>query len=285
METGRAGDGRSWAEQVETGLEAEFRQARPPKHPRSQLRRWEMRPVLPFPLQDTEGRLASVMRLYKHGGEQWPPRDDVAGQGIRHLHPEILPQDMRRLGNQVVCMIAEYHLMSSAPVSSTLSPVLPEAAKLLLHPLKTYVSSISFEGAWDLRVLDHAMALRVAVWLHRLDMAVRGDQLASETLDVSQHCLGCLLESFLVPTTHDLMFREVIGHVLYKNRRDAQHQLNDLITCHTQVCQELDDLIEAHREASGSSQKRIKKEIDLRRKDLESLKVNGPISRKRVRPF
>ena len=30
--------------------------------------------------------------------------------------------------------------------------------------------------------------------------------------------------------------------------------------------------MEAHRGASGSSQKRIKKEIDLRRKDLESLK-------------
>ena len=30
--------------------------------------------------------------------------------------------------------------------------------------------------------------------------------------------------------------------------------------------------MEAHREASGSSQKRIKKEIDLQRKDLESLK-------------
>ena len=36
--------------------------------------------------------------------------------------------------------------------------------------------------------------------------------------------------------------------------------------------QELDDLVEAHREASGSSQKRIKKEIDLWHKDLESLK-------------
>ena len=36
--------------------------------------------------------------------------------------------------------------------------------------------------------------------------------------------------------------------------------------------------MEAHRGASGSSQKRIKKEIDLQRKDLESLK--GRISHK-----
>ena len=190
METGGAGDGQTWAEQVETSSEAEFRSARPLKHPHSQSRRREMGPALPFPLQDTEGRLVSVERLYEYAGEQPPPRDDVAGRAIRHLHPEILPRDARRLGNQVVCMIAEYHLTSSARVSTTLSLVLPEAAKLLLPAIKTYVSNVSFEGTRDVRVLDRAKALRVAVWLHRLDMAVRGDQSASETLDASQHCLG-----------------------------------------------------------------------------------------------
>ena len=169
-------------------------------------------------------------------------------------------------------MIAEYHLMSSARVSTTLSLVLLEAAKLLLPAIKTYVSNVSFEGTQDVRVLDHAKALRVAVWLHQLDMAGRGDQSASETLDASQHCLGCLLESFLVPTTHDLTFREVVGHCLYENRRHAQHRLNDLVRHCNHVRKELDDLMEAHREALGSSQKRTKKEIDLRRKDLESLK-------------
>ena len=272
METGGAGDGQSWAEQVETSLEAEFRRARPLKHPHSQSRRRETGPALPFPLQDAEGRLASVKRLYEYAGEQAPPRDDVAGGAIRHLHPEILPRDARRLGNQVVCMIAKYHLTSSARVSATLSLVLPEAAKLLLPAIKTYVSNISFEGTRDVRVLDRAKALRVAVWLHRRDMAVRGNQLASETLDASQHCLGRLLESFLVPTTHDLTFREVVGHCLYENRRDAQHHLNDLVRCRNRVRQELYDLVEAHREASGSSQKRVKKEMDLQHKDLENLK-------------
>ena len=123
-----------------------------------------------------------------------------------------------------------------------------------------------------MRVLDYAKALRVAVWLHRLDMAGRGDQLASETLDASQHCLGRLLESFLIPTTHDLTFREVVSHCLYENWRDTQHRLNDLVRRRNRVREELDDLVEAHREASGSSRKRIKKEIDLRCKDLESLK-------------
>ena len=98
----------------------------------------------------------------------------------------------------------------------TMSPVLPEAAKLLLPAIKTYVSSISFEGTQDVRVLDHARTLRVAVWLHHLDMAVGGDQSASETLDASWYCLGHLLKSFLIPTTHDLAFREVVARCLYE---------------------------------------------------------------------
>ena len=65
---------------------------------------------------------------------------------------------------------------------------------------------------------------------------------------------------------------EVVGRCLYENQHDAQHCLNDLVRCRNHVHKELDDLMEAHREASGSSRKRIKKEIDLRHKDLESLK-------------
>ena len=150
-------------------------------------------------------------------------------------------------------MIAEYHLTSSTRVLATLSLVLLEAAKLLLPAIKTYVSNISFEGTWNVRVLDHTKALRVAVWLYWLDMAVRGDKLASETLDTLQHCLGCLLESFLIPATHDLTFREVVSHCLYENRHNAQHHLNHLVMRRNRVRQELDDLVEAHRVASGSS--------------------------------
>ena len=169
-------------------------------------------------------------------------------------------------------MIAEYHLTSSAWVLSSLSPVLLEAAKPLLPPIKSYVSGIAFEGTWDVRVLDHAKTLRVAVWLHWLDMSIRGDELASETLEASQHHLGLLLESFLAPTMSNLTFREVVDRVLHKNQHDAEHCLEDLRGRRAQIRQELDDLIQAHRESEKSSQKRIKKEIDTKHKNLESLK-------------
>ena len=55
METGGAGDGQSWAEQVEAGEEELFQRSRPAKRARSPSRRCEPKPRLPFPLQDSEG--------------------------------------------------------------------------------------------------------------------------------------------------------------------------------------------------------------------------------------
>ena len=63
METGGVGDGRSWAEQVEASADDKFQRDRPAKCHRSQSRRWEDRPTLPFPLQDNKGRCTSAQWL------------------------------------------------------------------------------------------------------------------------------------------------------------------------------------------------------------------------------
>ena len=78
METGGAGDGSSWAEQMEAH-EEEFQRSRPAKCPHSQSRRREPTPRLPFPLQDSEGRFASVTRLYQHAAAQPAAPHNVAG--------------------------------------------------------------------------------------------------------------------------------------------------------------------------------------------------------------
>ena len=219
METGTVGDSQSWAERVKAGIDEEFQKDRPAKHRRSQSRRHEDRPKLPFPFQDSEGRLASILQLYQHVGEQPAASHNVAAQGIIHLHLEMLPYEARHLRNQVICMIAEYHLTGSARRLSSLSLVLPEVASTLLLPIKDYVPSVAFEGTRDVRVLDHARALRVAVWLHRLDMSVRGDGMASETLEALRHRQGPLLDLFLTPMMSNLTFKEVVNHILYENRR------------------------------------------------------------------
>ena len=120
--------------------------------------------------------------------------------------------------------------------------------------------------------MDRARTLQVAVWLHWLDMAITGDGMASETLEASQHCQGPLLESFLTPGTSNLTFQEVVDCVLHENRHASDHSLNYLLACRARTREELDDLTKAHRESDKSSWKRIKKEIDLRCKELESLR-------------
>ena len=114
METGGVGDGQSWAKCIETGMEEEFQQDRPTKCCRSQCRKHEQRQTLPFPLQDSEGRLTAISQLYEHVGEHPAARHNVAGRGIMHLYLEVLPSKATCLGNQVICMTPEYHLTGSA---------------------------------------------------------------------------------------------------------------------------------------------------------------------------
>ena len=159
METGGAGNGQSWAKQVEAYVDEEYQEDRPAKHRRSQSRRWEERPTLPLPLQDNKGRYKSTQQLYQHAGEQPRACHNVAAQGIIYLHLEVLPREARSLGNQVLCMIAEYHLTSSAQGSSSLSLVLPEAVTTLLPPIEDYVVGDTFQGMRDVRVVDRAKTL------------------------------------------------------------------------------------------------------------------------------
>ena len=233
METGGSGDGQSWAEQAEA--KDDFKRDRPMKHRRSQLRRWEDRPTLPFPLQDDEGRCTSAQQLYEHAGQQPLAHYNVATMGITHLHPEVLPHEARSQGNQVLCMIAEYHLTSNAQGLSSLSPVLPEAARDLLPPVEDYVMGGTFQGTRDVKVVERAKTLRIATWLHCLDMAVEGDEIASQTLEATRHRKGPLLDLLLAPLTGSLTFLEVVDHVLDEKRCRAESSLAELQGCCTQI--------------------------------------------------
>ena len=274
METGGAGDGPSWAEQVEEVKEEPFQHSRPAKHPCSLSRRREPTSRLPFPLQDYAGRFASVTRLYKHAASQPAASYNVAGRAIRHLHPKLLPHQATSLGNQVACMIAKYHLTASARQSSLCPILLPEAAPLL-PAIKNYVPGVSFEGTRDVRVIDHAVVLRVAIWLHRLNMATGGEVLASKSLEAGQHHQGPLLESFLAPRMSSLTFQEVVDQVMMENCRATDQSLRHLQEHHTHEREALEGLIKVHGEldkVDKATQKSLKKEIDQRRKGLETLK-------------
>ena len=151
------GYGQFWVEQAEA--ENDFKRDRPVKHHRSQSRRQEDKSTLPFPLQNDEGRCTSAQQLCRHAGQQQPACHNVATVGITHLHPEVLPHEARSLGNQVLCMIAEYHLTSSAQGSLSLSLVLLEVARDLLPPVEDYIGGGAFLGTRDMRVAERAKTL------------------------------------------------------------------------------------------------------------------------------
>ena len=74
--------------------------------------------------------------------------------------------------------------------------------------------------------------------------------------------------------TGKLTFAEVVDRVLDENRCREKSLLANLQGHPTWIQGELDDLIETRRaESDASAQKRLKREIDLRRKDIENLKV------------
>ena len=121
-----------------------------------------------------------------------------------------------------------------------------------------------FQGSRDVRVVERAKTLRITAWLHRLHMAADGDETAFLSLEATQHGMGPLLELVLAQRTSSLMLTEVVQCVLAENQHRVESSLDDLQERCTQLQGELDDLIEAQkRETIKSSQRRIKKEMDL----------------------
>ena len=236
--------------------------------------RWDPHSINPFPLQDSEGRYESVQQLYCHSGELTPARHDVAAHGIATHHPELEAGTTKSLNNMLLCMISEYHLMCLCQGPSYVSPVLLEAARDLLPPLEEYRTGGDFQGTWDARVLERAKTLWVAVWLHRLDMAAAKDKEASYSLDASEHDKGPLLEFFLALQASNLTFEEVVHQVLGENQDKLESSLNHFQELQAQLQRELEDLQWAYKDESNTSaQKRMKKEMERKWKDLQGLKA------------
>ena len=274
METGGAGDGCSWVEQVDACPEEEWRRDRPAKCPQSSPRRWDTCSINPFPLQDSEERHEAVQQLYHHAGEHALAHHDVAAQGMATHHPDLEAGMTKSLNNMVLCMILEYHLMCLSQGPSYVSPVLPETAKNLLPSMKEYMAGGDFQGTQDARVLERAKTLQVAVWLHHIDRATAGDKVASYSLDATRHGRGPLLEFLLTLQASNLTFEEVVHQVLVENRDKMESSLNHVQKLQAQLRGELEDLHQARKdEPDISARRRMKKEMEQKWKDLKGLET------------
>ena len=127
-------------------------------------------------------------------------------------------------------MIAEYHLMSASQGTHRILPVLLEGAARLMPPLDEYLPG-SFYGCRDVRVTDRAQILRVAAWLHHLDLsATYGAKIAASPW-VEDYDIGPLLEYFLMPKLSDITLEEVATRVAQENRWDMETRFGTGSSC------------------------------------------------------
>ena len=107
-------------------------------------------------------------------------------------------------------------------------PGTPGGSKELLPSMEEYLSGGDFQGTQDLRVLERAKTLRVAVWLHRLDMVASGDGEASYSLEIARHSRGPLVGFLLASQASSLTFEEVVDWVLVENRYKIESSLDNV---------------------------------------------------------
>ena len=240
------------------------------KRRRSQSRRRDSRPTVPFPLQEHEGRLQAIRTLYEEAGEHRLASEMTALRGLQEGHPELGAEELQHLNNQVLLMIAEYHLTSASQGTHHILPVLPEGAARLIPPLDDYLPG-SFDGCRDVRVTDRAQILRVSAWLHRLDLhTTYGAEIATSPR-VEDYDIGPLLEYFLMPKLSDITLGEVAARVAQENCRDMEISLRDLHKERDSLRNEIELLAHARdNEQWRETKKTLKRRLDTRRRELHS---------------
>ena len=183
-----------------------------------------------------------------------PPPHNIASETLWAYYSGVDPQTLKTWACQILCMISEYHMACMTRGSPVTSPILPGEIEDRLPPLTDYASPGDRSGVTDVRVQDHqARTLQVAVWLHRLDMALSKESAASGSLVRARHSSRCLLAYFLGPrTAWDLQFEDVINQVLKENQRhnekkctDATSSLWKCLNRRTKLCDEFDAVSQA----------------------------------------
>ena len=161
-------------------------------------------------------------------GKDPPPRN-ITSEALRAYYSGVDPKTLNTWACQILCMISEYHMACVTRGSPVTSLILPGELEDWLLPLTDYTSPEDQSGVTDVRVRDHrARTLWVAIWCHRLDMALSEEPATSGSLVRARHRLGHLLAYFLGPrTTWELQFEDVVTQVLKENQRHLEKKRTD----------------------------------------------------------
>ena len=175
----------------------------------------------PYLIGMAEARRKAIGQIYDKVDGKVPPSHNIASEALRAYYTRVDPQTLNTWACQMLCMIAEYHMACVTRGSPVTSPIVPRELEERLPPLADYAPPKDRSGSTYTRVRDHrARTLWVAVWCHRLDMALSEEPASSGSLVRSRHRLGHLLAYFLGPrTTWELQFEGVVTQVLKENLR------------------------------------------------------------------
>ena len=181
-------------------------------------------------------------------------------------------EELVRFNNQVLVMIAEYHLTSACQGSNSIPPVLPEGAAQLMPPLDEYLPGGTFKGCRDVRVTGRAQILHVACWLHCIDLSATYSAEVATSPRVQDYDIGPLLEYFLMLKLTDITLEEVTLRVAKENRRDVEVSLRDLHEERGTLQSGIKLLTDTWQQELGRERwKAVKKQLDAQRKELRSI--------------
>ena len=140
-------------------------------------------PGPPYLIGMVEARWEAVGQIYDRvDGKDLPPHN-IASEALRAYYTRVDPQTLNTWACQILCMIAEYHMACMTRGPPVTSPIVPRDLKEHLLPLADYTPPKDRSGATNVRVRDHwARTLRVAMWCHRLDMALSEEPASSGSL-------------------------------------------------------------------------------------------------------
>ena len=161
------GDGWNWYERSIWGAEGETSEPQGP----------------PYPIGTAQVRWEAIGQIYNHVAGKDPPPCNISSEAIRAYYPGIEPRTLETWACQVLCMISKYHMACMTRGSPVTSPILLGVIKDKLPPLTDYALPEDRSGVTNVRLQDHqARILWVAIWLHRLDMALSEEPAASGSL-------------------------------------------------------------------------------------------------------
>ena len=192
----------------------------------------------PYPIGTAQSRWEAIGQIYNRVDSKDPLPRNNASEALRTYYSRVKPQTLKTWACQIFCMISKYHMACVTRGSPVTSPILPGVIEDRLPPLTDYALPEDRSGVTDVRVWDHqTRTLQVAVWLHRLNMALSEEPAASGSLVWARHSLRHLLAYFLAPrTTWGLQFEDVIDQVLRENKRHNKRKHNEstssLRKCH-----------------------------------------------------